>query len=471
MAHTITKRLRGVFALFAALLTAFALVPSTAMAATINATGSITITGNDVAQADTVNVYRVAWYEANDTTNVAELKYAEGMQSLVEAWDTNEGSADSAKAIADAANASMLVTPRISGQGTNELTIEGLATGVYYIQLGDSEGEIAYQPIVASVKPGPGANNTWSAVNPAPIAVKSSSTDLAKTAVDVTMGTVATDGSSVATIQGSTITFKVEFSLGRHMDEFWLKDTMTNMTYVDGSVQVFKQGESTAMGATYAPAVTDDNGAKKFTFSDPASLINAAYGADAANGSFYITYKATVNTDAAVGDDIHNSVTSSVNDGNKSVKVYLPRLVINKYDVDNEETLLPGAEFQLFDNKDCTGNPIMLNGKTTFVTESNGSITVNATNGDTFDIDPEAIYYLKETKAPSGYDLAADPIEVTFNFDERGNCYVGTADVPNTKSDFSLPTTGGMGTIAFTAAGVVIMAGAAAYILRSRKQN
>ena len=45
-------------------------------------------------------------------------------------------------------------------------------------------------------------------------------------------------------------------------------------------------------------------------------------------------------------------------------------------------------------------------------------------------------------------------------------------DVVNTKDDtIELPTTGGAGTVALTAAGVVLVAGAAAFIVRSRKEN
>ena len=47
--------------------------------------------------------------------------------------------------------------------------------------------------------------------------------------------------------------------------------------------------------------------------------------------------------------------------------------------------------------------------------------------------------------------------------------------VKNDKGDkdqgIGLPETGGMGTVALTAAGVVLVAGAAAFIVRSRKQN
>lgn len=91
-------------------------------------------------------------------------------------------------------------------------------------------------------------------------------------------------------------------------------------------------------------------------------------------------------------------------------------------------------------------------------------------------------YYLKEIKAPDGYNLLAQPVKITITDDglngdpivvdgrpeytptnqDGANTEVEAADgyvpvtVINTKG-FTLPTTGGMGTVLFTAGGVVLM--------------
>ena len=104
--------------------------------------------------------------------------------------------------------------------------------------------------------------------------------------------------------------------------------------------------------------------------------------------------------------------------------------------------------------------------------DENGLITIDGlSNGN---------YTLVETSAPAGYALA-DPVEFTINsvdenkdgiFEGKMYDFTGTAIVDEVVNPAEeLPTTGGAGTVAFTAAGVVIMAGAAAFIIRSRKNN
>lgn len=79
------------------------------------------------------------------------------------------------------------------------------------------------------------------------------------------------------------------------------------------------------------------------------------------------------------------------------------------------------------------------------------------------------IYYLKEIKAPDGYNLLAQPVKITITDDgtttpadgivddeNATTGYVSGTTITNTKG-FTLPTTGGMGTVLFTAGGVVLM--------------
>ena len=78
-------------------------------------------------------------------------------------------------------------------------------------------------------------------------------------------------------------------------------------------------------------------------------------------------------------------------------------------------------------------------------------------------------YYLVETKAPTDYNLLTAPITVEINHDSHKDEAVIT--VVNTK--FTLPQTGGMGTTLFTAAGLLLMAGAGTLTVMSfrKKQN
>ena len=88
----------------------------------------------------------------------------------------------------------------------------------------------------------------------------------------------------------------------------------------------------------------------------------------------------------------------------------------------------------------------------------------------------EGTWYLKETKAPGGYNLLASPVAVTITDNVNGvldgKVTVGNDEavdglVPLTvenDSGFRLPVTGGMGTFLFTTAGIILM-GAAVLLL------
>ena len=107
-----------------------------------------------------------------------------------------------------------------------------------------------------------------------------------------------------------------------------------------------------------------------------------------------------------------------------------------------------------------------------------------------------ASFWVKETKTNVGYQLKTALIEVTFEkkstyqgdstkalwFDGTGN-WKGNTTVANaiqiinykqgkdpSEPIFSLPLTGGAGTVAFTIAGIVVMLGAAILIIRKKKE-
>lgn len=96
-------------------------------------------------------------------------------------------------------------------------------------------------------------------------------------------------------------------------------------------------------------------------------------------------------------------------------------------------------------------------------------------------------YTLTETKSPSGYSLAKNPITIVITANEDGSLADATVDgnsvkdnmteagvVPvglQNKSGFNLPATGGMGTYLFTIGGLVIMAGAALLLIAAKKRR
>ena len=82
-------------------------------------------------------------------------------------------------------------------------------------------------------------------------------------------------------------------------------------------------------------------------------------------------------------------------------------------------------------------------------------------------------YYLKEIKAPDGYNLLKKPVEITI--DETGSVLVGneTADevLVENKTGAPLPSTGGVGTGIFYGTGAALMAGAGLVFLIGKKRR
>lgn len=245
----------------------------------------------------------------------------------------------------------------------------------------------------------------------------------------------------------------------------------------------------------------------------------------------HVQYKATVNEfafeEGALGNDAYLGVnTNPYDDGSYETTpteetVYTYGFTVTKVDENDEP--LPGVEFKLYSDEKCT-NEIQFvdkdNGVYTKATadqiEAGTDITTTlVTNGDG-QIQVQGLacgdYYLKETKAPNGYVLPSDVIKITLvdnkdaqggegpdgNLDDctaEGSTVVkdesgvstfamgGGEDDPvvlnnifefkveNKKPGFNLPTTGGMGTVLFTAGGLVIMAFGAALVLVTLKKK
>lgn len=226
-----------------------------------------------------------------------------------------------------------------------------------------------------------------------------------------------------------------------------------------------------------------------------------------------VTYTATLNKDAVVGGAgnvnsatiqySNNPSTDGTGESEPSkVRVFTYGFTVDKYTgdkYDDTATRLAGAEFTLA-HKDgtaisfvkvadsATQNAVYRVAKadeagatTTITTPENGKVEFRGLeNGE---------YTLTETKAPAGYNKLASAIGVkvngqnngtdttnatvtiTYNND-NGSDYNQTASngvIPvQNKSGVVLPGTGGMGTIAFTVIGVLVIALGVAWTLKRK---
>lgn len=163
--------------------------------------------------------------------------------------------------------------------------------------------------------------------------------------------------------------------------------------------------------------------------------------------------------------------------------VYTYQFIVVKQDGDDNTKKLQGAEFKLYTDKEAK-NEVKVSGSNgvytvdpsgssaTLTTDENGKITINGLDSKT--------YYLKETKAPSGYKLddtvrkvtvtpdsevakAKNGEAITYEVNDDSN---HTMTIDNYKG--SLPSTGGMGIVLMVVAGVLLIAGGMISIMRRR---
>ena len=201
--------------------------------------------------------------------------------------------------------------------------------------------------------------------------------------------------------------------------------------------------------------------------------------------SIVVTYSATLNEKAVIYPDPNTNETKLVyGEGSETTWdktetfTYQFDLVKTKTD----KTVLDGAEFKLYDAK-TDGNEIAL------IDEGNGvyrvataaekvadgfvSATIKAGKVTIKGLD-SGTYYLEETKAPAGYNVLAERVEVKIDHANltatvEGDTYVsGGVQVIN-QTGAELPSTGGIGTTIFYVVGGLLVV-AAGVLLVTRKR-
>lgn len=231
-----------------------------------------------------------------------------------------------------------------------------------------------------------------------------------------------------------------------------------------------------------------------------------------------VIYTAVLNKDAVVGMDpnTNEAYVEFSNDPTKDttgesepdvVEVHTFDFTIFKYakeGVDETETPLDGAQFELYTDETCENQIelVKLDDNTWRVATADDEAadltnTITTPDGGKVQIKGLAAgtYYLKETAAPKGYHKLTAPIKVaiipTYDTDtdkltsykveytyngENGTSVssaIGTSPevkVEN-KDGTLLPDTGGMGTVIFTVVGIALILGVGASFVISRKKR
>lgn len=200
-----------------------------------------------------------------------------------------------------------------------------------------------------------------------------------------------------------------------------------------------------------------------------------------------ISYQAKLNEKAKINTETNDNEIY-LEYGNNSVtehkythtKTYPVK--IKKYDsADNTKKPLAGAEFTL---QDAAGKYLtfsvnksgqyVVTGKADAAGDNNNTKLTSGADGSTgkeiviIGLDSDT-YTLTETKAPATYNALTDPIEVIVSKKSTlADNAITLVEVPNSKGTL-LPSTGGIGTtIFYVIGGLLIVAGAAYFIVRRK---
>lgn len=284
---------------------------------------------------------------------------------------------------------------------------------------------------------------------------------------------------------GKKVTFKVTSQVpdmtGKKNYVFRLEDTLSKgLTMNVDDFKSVKIGE-TVLTKDSDYTVKVEPGTKAETTDLVVEINGFEKYNEKAGSNIVFEYQAEVNKDAVTVEkatnEAHVEYGNDPNQMDKSqpdkVKVYTHELTITKVDGKDNRTPLAGAEFELYEGSPAQGSAIKLvkenaaNGnneyhvadsteqttaKTTVVSPANGTIVIKGLKAGK--------YTLKETKAPDGYNKGKDTeIKITAENNDGGETVTVTGNTITVEnnSGLQLPSTGGMGTIIFVAAGVCVV--------------
>lgn len=199
-----------------------------------------------------------------------------------------------------------------------------------------------------------------------------------------------------------------------------------------------------------------------------------------------INYVATVKDDAVINEPMKNTTHLTYGDKStvtKESETITKTFGIHVFKYTGENTALEGAQFILSTDPDCAEDAKTLKFKLNTADkyrydETTGNTVLTSLSTGRIDIEglKAGTYYLKETKAPKGYNLLKAPVEIRIDSD--GNIYVGDSTTVNNgdvrvqnKSGTLLPSTGGAGTTMIYLVGALLVLGSGVVLASKRKSN
>lgn len=473
----------------AAMLFAFAMVFSMGSNVKAEGTGKITI---DPANAgETYNVYKILTLQSYDKgkglysyvkngdkwDKFIDSAVADGYLTIndddyVEFVDAKKTEKDyrefAQKALAYAKNNNVTATQTVTpGAGATTATIDNLDLGYYLV--GSTVGALCSLDTTNSeVK--------VSDKNEAPTVEK-------KIAIDGYFDNLTSSNSAHI---GEVVGFQSTISVKPGAKNYTLHDTMnehldfkghlyhayTNLGNLDVNKYIVVQNDPTD-GCTFEVSFTDA------FYNDFRSRID-----DGSLTQIVIQYLTTVKDGAVINEPMKNTTHLTYGDNNTSTtesETITKTFGIPVFKYTGTNTPLAGAEFKLYTDSNCNEESTALkftlnDSKYRYDSAKGNAVLTSLENTGHIDIEglKEGTYYLKETKAPKGYNLLKNPVEIRI--DSAGKIYVdgstkentGNVEVKN-NSGTLLPSTGGMGTTLIYLAGIVLVV-LSGYVLISKRR-
>lgn len=311
---------------------------------------------------------------------------------------------------------------------------------------------------------------------------------------------------------GESVSWDIKTAVPSGIESFQKFDVTDKLdsalTYTNDSVVVKADSEDGALATfpavnaegdpTYTVTMGGDN---TLTVSFTAEGRKALAGQKAKN--VQVTFDTTVNANVLDGTHANvvkntATVTFTNQDGTSTdvptpeVEVHTGAIEITKKDSTNADKKLAGVEFKIASSeanakagkylkKGADGKILDVNdqgydaateyvattddaGKATFAglkdyDEADGAKTYRS-------------YWVVETKAASGYELLDAPVQVTFDAQNStaATHYTISKDILNTPKT-NLPLTGGMGTVMFSIAGIVLVGGAVVLLAAKNRKS
>lgn len=495
----------------------------TAFAASPKCNLTVNVKDGQDLKGQTINLYKlfdVTTSQSGETKNYAyTVNTATGYKNaLVEVLGSkitaNSKDEDIAKAVNDLGTNDSTDVQKFANDFTEKALTRKLAVTATSNKINDSKASHTFTDLAAGyylvyVTGGKEIQSSLVTVDGTTdkVNLKTTAPSIEKTAnkTSVNIGDVVTytvAGSVPDTIGYSEYVYKINDTLSKGLD--FVKnangDALDKANEVNVTV-AFKD----ATDASTAPTTATLSGTGNRTMILDLSAWVKANQVNNKGKNFTVTYYAKVNKDAVVTEKNKAELEYGNNPGDTTttkpseVKTPTYPLDINKIKKGSEEKLA-GAKFRLYSSEadanandeskaikvspvvaGVAGNYVVDSASTTTEFESVKSIEEKGYNLRVNGL-AEGTYYLVETKAPEGYNKLTDPIKVEikkstnedvnawtlFNNDENVDDKI--IDVENSTGSM-LPSTGGMGTIAFAVVAAILVFGVAVSFIRDKKRE